>query len=364
MTARKQPGWRMPAEWEPHAATWLVFAHNARDWPGKFAAARWAYVEIIRHLHRRETVFVVVQDAGASEAVKRLLSRAGVAIDRLQFVIHATDRSWARDSGPTFVTGGEGLGAVCWRFNAWAKYADRQRDATLGRAVAKRAGAAALTPRARGKTVVMEGGAIDGNGLGALLATEECLLAGGRQARNPGLGRGDIERLFENCLGARKVLWLDRGIAGDDTHGHIDDIARFVGPRTVAAATETNPKDENYAPLQENLKRLRSMTDQSGRPLEVVELPMPRPLYFAGARLPASYANFYVANGIVLAPTFNDPNDRAALDILAECFPDREVCGIHCVDMVWGFGAIHCATQQQPSIALAPGAALAEAPPS
>ncbi len=345
----------MPAEWEPHAATWLVFPRNARDWPGKLAAARWVYVEIVRLLHRHETVCLVVHDARAGAAAKRLLSRAGVAIDRVQFTIQPTDRSWARDSGPTFVTGGESLGAVCWRFNAWAKYSDWRRDAALGKVIAARAAAAPLTPRARGKPVVMEGGAIDGNGLGALLATEECLLSAGRQARNPGLGRGDMERIFENYLGARKVLWLNRGIAGDDTHGHIDDIARFVGPRTVAAAIETNPKDENYAPLKENLKRLRAMTDRDGRPLEVVELPMPRPLYFAGVRLPASYANFYIANGVVLAPTFNDPNDRAALAILAECFPGREVCGIHCVDMVWGLGALHCATQQQPLAAAEQG---------
>ncbi len=339
----------MPAEWEPHEATWLVFPHNARDWPGKLAAVRWVYVEIIRHLHRRETICLIVQDAKAEEAAKRLLSRAGIAIARLQFTIHPTDRSWARDSGPTFVIDGADLAAVCWRFNAWAGYANWRRDAALGRAVAARAAAAPLIPRARGKTVVMEGGAIDGNGRGALLTTEECLLSSGRQARNPGLGRDDMERIFEGYLGARKVLWLNRGVAGDDTHGHIDAIARFVGPRTVAAAIETNPKDDNYEPLKENLQRLRAMTDQDGLPLEVVELPMPRPLYFEGLRLPASYVNFYIANGVVLAPTFNDPNDRAALSILAECFPDREVCGIHCVDMVWGFGTIHCAAQQQPS---------------
>ncbi len=351
----------MPAEWEPHAATWLVRPHNARDWPGKLAAVRWVYVEIIRHLHRRETICLVVYDAKTIEAAKRFLSRGGVDIDRVQFIVKRTDRSWARDSGPTFVTDGASLGAVCWRFNAWTKYSNWQHDATLGKFIAKRAMAARLTPKARGKPVVMEGGAIESNGLGTLMTTEECLLSTGRQARNPGLGRGDIERIFENYLGARKVLWLNRGIAGDDTHGHIDDIARFVGPKTVAAATETNPKDENYAPLKENLKRLRSMTDQSGRPLEIVELPMPRPLYFEGIRLPASYANFYIANGIVLAPTFNDPNDRVALGALAECFPDREICGIHCVDMVWGFGTLHCAAQQQPSIAITQGAAFAGA---
>ena len=340
----------MPAEWEPHEATWIVYPRNARDWPGKLSAVRWVYAEIVRLLHRRETVCLVVQDAKARETAGRLLRRAGVDDGRLRFMAQPTDRAWARDSGPTFVTDGERLGAVCWRFNAWARYADWQYDATLGRAAAQRAAALPLTPRARGKAVVMEGGAIDVNGRGTLLAVEECLLSGGRQARNPGLDRGDIERVFADNLGARKVLWLGKGIAGDDTCGHIDDVARFVAPATVAAAVETNPKDANHAPLKENLRRLRSMTDQDGRPLEVVELPMPRPLYFDGVRLPASYANFYVANGVVLAPTFNDPNDRAALRILAECFPDREVCGVHCVDMVWGFGGVHCATQQQPRV--------------
>ena len=340
----------MPAEWEPHEATWIVYPRNARDWPGKLSAVCWVYAEIVRLLHRRETVCLVVQDDKAGEAARRLLRRAGVDDGRLRFMAQPTDRAWARDSGPTFVTDGERPAAVCWRFNAWARYADWKRDAALGRAVAERAEALPLTPRAQGKTVVMEGGAIDVNGRGTLLAAEECLLAGGRQARNPGLDRDGIERVFARFLGARKVLWLDKGIAGDDTRGHIDDAARFVGPATVAAAVETNPADENYAPLKENLRRLRSMTDQDGRPLEIVELPMPRPLYFDGVRLPASYANFYVANGIVLAPTFNDPNDRAALRILAECFPGREVCGVHCVDMVWGFGAVHCAAQQQPRI--------------
>ena len=340
----------MPAEWEPHEATWIVYPRNARDWPGKLSTVRWVYAEIVRLLHRRETVCLVVQDAKARETAGRLLRRAGVDDGRLRFIAQPTDRAWARDSGPAFVTDGERLGAVCWRFNAWARYADWQRDATLGSAAARRAAALPLTPRARGKAVVMEGGAIDVNGRGTLLAVEECLLCGGRQARNPGLDRGDIERVFADNLGARKVLWLGKGIAGDDTGGHIDDVARFVAPATVAAAVETNPKDANHAPLKENLRRLRSMTDQDGRPLEVVELPMPRPLYFDGVRLPASYANFYVANGVVLAPTFNDPNDRAALRILAECFPDREVCGVHCVDMVWGFGGVHCATQQQPRV--------------
>ncbi len=340
----------MPAEWESHEATWLVRPHNARDWPGKLAAIRWVYVEIIRHLHVNETVCLVVQDAKGRDGAKRFLSRSGVDVERLQFVIKRTDRSWVRDSGPTFVTDEGKLRAVSWKFNAWAKYSNWKRDATLGRVIADHAHAELVTPVAKESPVVMEGGAIDSNGLGTLLTTEECLLSTDRQIRNPKLNRDDIEQVFADHLGVRKVLWLGRGIAGDDTHGHVDDIARFVGARVVLAAIESDSSDENCAPLKENLKRLGRATDQDGRSLEVVTLPMPRPLYFDGVRLPASYLNFYVANGLVLVPTFNDPNDRVALGILAECFPDREVCGIHCVDMVWGLGTLHCLTQQQPAL--------------
>ena len=350
MTARKQVDWRMPGEWEPHEATWLVRPHNARDWPGKLAAIRWAYVEIIRHLHVHETVCLVVQDAKGRDGAKRFLSRAGVNVERMKFVVKQTDRSWVRDSGPTFVTDGGNLGAACWRFNAWAKYSNWKRDQTLATTIAKHAGAGALLPTANGKPVVMEGGAIDSNGCGTLLTTEECLLSTDHQVRNPHLERRDLEQVFADTLGVRNVLWLGKGIAGDDTHGHVDEVARFIGPSKLVAATETNSKDENYAPLKENLTRLRSMNDQDGRPLELIELPMPRPLYFDGLRLPVSYANFYVANSVVLVPTFNDPNDRVALGILAECFPEREVRGIHCVDMAWGVGTRHCATQQQPTL--------------
>jgi len=344
----------MPGEWEPHQAIWLVRPHNARDWPGKLAAIRWVYVEIIRHLHTHETVCLVVQDAQGRDAAKRFLSRGGVDVERLQFVIKRTDRSWVRDSGPTFVTDRGKLRAVSWKFNAWAKYSNWKLDATLSGVVAKHSGAELVTPQAQGSPVVMEGGAIDSNGQGTVMTTEECLLSTDRQVRNPKLNRAALEQVFADYLGTRKVLWLGRGIVGDDTHGHVDDIARFVGARRVVAASESDTSDENYGPLKENLKRLHRATDQDGRSLEVVALPMPRPLYFDGVRLPASYLNFYVANGLVLVPTFNDLNDRVALGILAECFPGREVCGIHCVDMVWGLGTLHCATQQQPACSEVP----------
>src|SRR5262249_6239395 len=206
----------------------------------------------------------------------------------------------------------------------------------------------AAPPTASGRRVVLEGGGVDGNGAGLLLTTEECLLSD-VQARNPGLSREDLEQVFADYLGVKKTLWLGRGIAGDDTHGHVDDLARFVGPRTVLTAVEDDPADENFGPLRENRERLRGMTDQDGRPLAGVELPMPDPVVFAGQRLPASYANFYIANTRVLVPTFNDPADRRALGILADLFPGRTVVGIHAVDLVWGLGTLHCLTQQQPA---------------
>ena len=349
---------RMPAEWEPHDATWLAWPHNHRDWPGKFAAIGWVYVEMVRLLHRHERVFIVVEDARRQERARRQLERAGVDLSRVEFFRFSTDRSWLRDSAPTFVVYGENVAGVCWRFNAWARYGNWKHDRRLNRRIATAVDADVRAPKFGAKAVVLEGGAIDVNGLGTLLTTEECLLTGAR-ARNPGMTRDDYEKLFVEHLGARHVLWLGQGIAGDDTGGHVDDVARFVGPTTVVTAVEAQRRDENYRPLLDNLQRLQAMTDQDGRALEVVELPMPRPLYFDGRRLPASYANFYIANGTVLVPTFNDPNDRVAMSTIERMFPDREVCGIHAVDFVWGFGTIHCATQQQPRVRAektAPGA--------
>ena len=338
----------MPAEWEPHAGTWIAWPHRRSDWPGKFAPVPWVYAEIVRNLAAHETVNALVNDSEAEKRVRRILKRAHADLAAVRFWPFPTDRSWVRDYGPTFVLGPDGAKAVLdWRFNAWAKYPDWQNDDAIPAKVAAACGWPSWQPEWEGKRVVLEGGSIDVNGAGLLLTTEECLLSP-VQARNPELGRAELERVFANYLGVRKVLWLNRGIVGDDTHGHIDDIARFVGPRTVVAAVEDNPADPNYEPLQENLERLRGMTDADGRPLEVVVLPMPAPLWFAGQRLPASYANFYVANGVVLVPTFNDPNDRVALGTLADLFPGRAVVGIHAVDLVWGLGTLHCLTQQEP----------------
>jgi agmatine deiminase len=338
----------MPAEWEPHASTWLVWPQRESDWPGKLELIPWVYAEIIRALTRHETVNLIVTDEPTRGTAAARLSRASADTSRVKFWQAPTDRSWVRDSGPIFVRGDRGARiALDWHFNAWAKYPDWQRDDRVPALVAEKLGVPRLEPVHNGYRVVLEGGSIDVNGAGLLLTTEECLLSK-TQERNPPMGRADYEAVFAEYLGARKVLWLKRGIAGDDTHGHIDDLARFVGPRTIVTAVEGDPADENFGLLQENRQLLEAMTDEQGEKLEVVPLPMPRPLIYDGTRLPASYANFYIANGVVIVPTFNDPADRIALGTLAELFPDREVVGIHCADLVWGLGTLHCMTQQEP----------------
>jgi agmatine deiminase len=344
-----QLDYRMPAEWEPHAATWIAWPHQRADWPGKFAPIPWVYAEIVRHLHHSEEVRILVNGPRGEQAVRTLLNHAPLDWPRVTFWYISTDRIWTRDSGPCFVKSAAGeLAAVCWQFNAWAKYSNHRRDARVSTKIVNSLSLHSWRPRVNGRPVVLEGGSIDVNGQGTLLTTEECLL-GEEQERNPGFTRLDYERLFADYLGARKVVWLGRGIVGDDTHGHVDDLARFVGPRTIVTVVENDPVDPNYEPLQDNLHRLRQATDTAGRPFDVVPLPMPAPVWFDCQRLPASYANFYIANDRVLVPTFNDPHDRHALDILAPLFPGRTVIGIHAVDLVWGLGTLHCLTQQQPA---------------
>lgn len=341
-------GFRMPAEWEPHEATWIAWPHHREDWPDKFAAIPWVYAEIVRHLHDSEPVRILVNDARAEKRARRILRRSAIDLSRLEFFLIPTDRVWIRDYGPLFVRSGSGAVAITdWKFNAWAKYPNWQADDAVPGRIATGLGLPVWKPELRHRPIVLEGGSIDVNGAGLLLTTEECLLDS-VQARNPGIGRQELEHVLAAYLGIKKVLWLGRGITGDDTHGHVDDLARFVGPRTVVAVVEENPADVNYEPLQENLRRLRDMTTEQGAPLEVLTLPMPEPVTFDGQRLPASYANFYIANDRVLVPTFNDPRDRQALAILAGLFPGRTVVGIHAVDLVWGLGTLHCLTQQQP----------------
>ena len=354
-------GYVMPAEWEPHAATWLAWPHEASDWPGKFAAIPWVFAEVIRHISRGERVRLLVSGKKLERQARDVLKRAGgIELSKIDFVEQRTDRSWTRDFVPTFVVKrgarkARELAAIKWRFNGWARYANHRRDDEAGLSIARAAvarGVPFFEPWAEAgkkrRRVVLEGGAIDVDGQGTLLATEQCLLDG-KQARNPELGKRLSERVLRDYLGVEKVLWLGRGIAGDDTGGHIDDFCRFVPGGKIVLAREKNKRDPNYRPLEEARERLKGERNARGRRLEVVELPMPAPVVFAGQRLPASYANFYVSNGCVLVPTFNDPQDRRALGILGELFPDRSVVGVHSTDFVLGLGTIHCSTQQEPA---------------
>ena len=340
--------YRMPAEWDRHTSTWIAWPHNAQDWPGRFQPIPWVYSEIVRQLSQVEEVNILVNDERAEKTATRILTRSGANLGRLHFHAWKTDRIWLRDSGPIFVKKGDDLAVTNWKFNAWAKYPNWHNDDLIPEHVAKLQGLERFDPKIGNHRVVLEGGSIDVNGAGAMLTTEECLLSEVQQ-RNPGVSRDQLEKAFEQYLGVDQVLWLNRGCVGDDTHGHVDDIARFVAVDTIVAAMEHNTADENHLPLAENLERLHGFRQMNGAPYKVIELPMPSPVVFDGERLPASYANFYIANGLVLVPTFNDANDRIALNILAEQFPDRKVLGIHCGDFIWGLGALHCMTQQEPA---------------
>jgi agmatine deiminase len=366
----------MPAEWEPHAATWLAWPHYHGDWPGKFEPVPWVYTEIIRNLVRHERIELIVNDAVAERRVQRLLSRANVNLANIRFHRWRTNRVWLRDSGCIFVRAAEpdvarpdspldsaqgklgrlsldenrdaSLLATKFRFNAWAKYSNWRHDEKIGNLMAEAARVGEIRPLHGGTRVVLEGGSIDVNGRGTLLTTEECLLSKVQQ-RNPGMSRKDYEKIFADYLGAPNVIWLGKGICGDDTHGHVDDLTRFVSADTVVTMVESNRKDVNYKPLRENLRRLKAAHDQAGKPLNIVELPMPGPVVFEKRRLPASYANFYIANGVVLLPVFNDPNDRIALNTLSSLFSTRDVIPIYSGDLIWGLGTMHCITQQQPA---------------
>jgi agmatine deiminase len=404
-TSAAELGLRMPAEWEPHAATWLAWPHNRRDWPGKFEPIPWVYAEIIRNLAKHERVELIVNNAAAARQARKVLERADALSNNIRFHHWRTDRVWLRDSGCIFVRAQpgsarpdsrgrlslhenregheftradqlvkkslalapEGLLALKFRFNAWAKYSNWRKDDKIGSLMAqvgvptlrklRRVGqpqkskvghSFEIHPLACGKRIVLEGGSIDVNGAGTILTTEECLLSK-VQERNPHLTRVHYEKAFADYLGAPHTIWLGRGIAGDDTHGHIDDLSRFVARDTVVTMVEPNSKDENHAPLRANFRRLQAARDQHGRQLHIVEIPMPQPVVFESRRLPASYANFYICNGVVLVPVFNRPNDRIALDTLAQVFPTRDILPIYSGDFIWGFGAMHCMTQQQPA---------------
>jgi agmatine deiminase len=355
----RQRGYQMPAEWEPHAATWLAWPHNREDWPGKFEPIPWIIAEIIRHIASAETVHLVVETKSGIPAVWKILDQSGVKLSGVRFHVLKTDRIWTRDSGPIFIrkpgtsTAHRGdLLALGWLFNAWAKYDNYHRDAKLPQFAAKTLGVELLQPHIhisgkKAARLVLEGGSIDVNGAGCLLTTEECLLSK-VQCRNPGISRSALEDQLCGYLGVEKILWLHSGIVGDDTHGHIDDTARFVSPTAIAACVEPNRRDANHGRMRENLQRIRAMRDTQNRPFDVIELPLPKPVYFEKQRLPASYANFYICNAGVLVPVFNDPADVRALKILEQCFPNRSIIPIYCRDLVWGLGTLHCMTQQQP----------------
>jgi agmatine deiminase len=342
---------RWPAEWERHEATWIAWPHHEPDWPGKLAPIPWVYAEIVRVLHQHERVEILCQDEVVRADAERHLKAHGVTSNyRLHLV--RTDRVWLRDSSPVWVSRDGRMELINWRFNAWAKYDNFELDARVGQAVERTTKTPRVEPgRPDGKgRVVLEGGAIETDGEGTMLTTEECLLSA-VQERNPGLGREGYEQVFREWLGIRETIWLGEGCVGDDTHGHVDDVARFVAPGVIVLAYEADPADDNHLRSADNMRRLELAGGATGA-LKIVKLPFPRPVVMNGERLPASYANFYIANNVVIVPTFNDPNDRVALNTLAELMPDRRVTGIHAVDLVWGLGTLHCLTQQQPAPSL------------
>jgi agmatine deiminase len=344
-------GYHMPAEWEKHEATWIGWPHNKTDWPGKFPPIPWVFGEMVRKISQGEIVRIIAVPEVQRQA-KRVLTRIGVDLKRVEFFNYPTNRGWTRDFGPIFVkrSGPQNeVAVVRFRFTAWARYADWKKDDAIPPKVAKKLGVKLLPAGIGDKDFVLEGGSIDVNGTGTVLTTEECLLDTKVQVRNPGFGKVEVDQALKDHLGVKNVLWLGHGVVGDDTHGHIDDICRFVKRDTVVLIQEADPNDINYKPLHENRERLEEMRLEDGSKIQVVPLPMPAPLFIDGIRLPASYANFYISNAAVIVPTFNDPNDRKALGILSELITDRPVVGIHAVDLVYGFGTLHCLTQQQPA---------------
>lgn len=338
----------MPAEWAPHRGTWLSWPHKAASWPDKFEPVPAIFAELVRHLAPHEEVHINVAGPDAEAKVRALLRDPGIPPGQVYFHHHPTNDAWCRDHGPIFVqreaAGKKEEAILDWGYNAWGnKYPPYDLDDVIPSRVGAEFGIPVFHPG-----IVMEGGSLDVNGAGTLITTEACLL---NPNRNPHLDRKQIEQYLMDFLGVRHILWLGDGIVGDDTDGHVDDITRFTDPGTVVTVVEEDPSDENYRPLAENLERLQAMKDQDGRPFRIVTLPMPQPIYQGDQRLPASYANFYIANQVVLLPTYRSPGDEIARETLQGLFPGRQVIGVDCTDLVWGLGAIHCVTQQWPSTA-------------
>jgi agmatine deiminase len=342
----RQLGYRFPAEWEPQAATWLSWPHNKETWPDKFEPIPDVFTKIVKAITPYQRVNINVADAAMHDDVMTRLTSA--AIDRSRFSLNKipTNDAWCRDHGPAFVVNPESndpLAIIDWGYNAWGgKYPPYDLDDVVPSRIAEIRGLPVFYPG-----IVMEGGSIDVNGEGCLLTSKSCLL---NENRNPALTQEEIEEFLAEYYNVTKILWLDDGIVGDDTDGHIDDTARFVNSNTIVAAVETNPRDENYAILQNNLSTLKVMTDMKGNHFRIVELPMPTPIVYRDQRLPASYANFLIANNLVLVPTFRDKKDAIAIEILQREFQDRTVTGIDCVDLVWGLGTLHCISQQEPLV--------------
>lgn len=338
---------RLPAEWEKHEATWIGWPHNKEDWPGKFSPIPWVYAEIVRYISRGEKVRIVVESKEHESKAKKVLKAVDAVMQNVEFHQMKTNRGWTRDSGSAFIKDKDQTVLINFGFNAWAKYDNYKKDEKLPAYISKKLNIPLIRAVHNTRQVILEGGSIDINGRGTLITTEECLMDNNVQVRNPGFTKKDYEDVFKKYLGMTNVLWLGKGIAGDDTHGHVDDLCRFVNKNTVVLVREKNQADKNYKPLEENYERIKDMKLEDGSALNVIELPMPSPVMFKGERLPASYANFYFTNYAVLVPTFNDPNDRIALGILSELITDRPVIGIHAVDLVWGLGTIHCLTHEQ-----------------
>ncbi len=340
--------YRLPAEWEYHEATWIGWPANKQDWPGKFQPISWVYGEIVRYISRGEKVRIIVQSKEHQKNAEKVLNAVDAEMNSVEFFKLITDRNWLRDAGPQFVKNEKNETVLInFKFNAWAKYDNYKLDAKIPKMISKKLKLDLIKAEHQKREVVLEGGSIDYNGSGTIITTEECLLDNEVQARNKNFTKKDYEIVLNKYLGAANVIWLNKGIAGDDTHGHVDDITRFVNRSTVVTVMEDKPNDPNYIPLMENREILEGAKLEDGSNLEIVELPMPSPVIFKGERLPASYANFYISNYAVLVPTFNDPNDRIALGILSELFTDRPVIGIHAVDLVWGLGTLHCLTHEQ-----------------
>ena len=339
---------RFPAEWEKQQGILLCFPHNGNDWPGKYEAIQWAFVEFIKKVATFEQVFLVVADEKLKAKVSEMLEIATVDRTKVVFIIHKTNRSWMRDSGPIIVQNGTKREALNFNFNGWAKYKNINLDKHVPAKVSEILKLPLSQVQYKGKPVIVEGGAIDSNGKGTLLTSEECLMHPDIQVRNPNFTKADYEAVFKEYLGITNVIWLGDGIEGDDTHGHIDDLCRFVNEDTIITIVESDTEDHNYKPLQDNLKRLQNAKLENGKSPKIVTLPMPKRIDFDGLRLPASYANFLILNQCVLVPTFNDANDRNALNIIADCFPEREIIGINAIDLIWGFGTLHCLSQQIP----------------